>query len=386
MDRAPRHSFRWVVLGVGTAAQAVASAVVVAVVVLSSGLQAKFGLSLGQLGVVLAAVPAGGVLSTFVWGLLTDRLGERTVLVAGLSLAGVCLLAAGAAETTLVLVGSLAGAGFGGASVGAATGRAVMQWFEPRERGFALGLRQAAVPLGGFVAALSVAPLGIEGAMYWLAAVHFAAAVLVGSVVRDRPGAVRSSGIAGPSRVLRDPGILRLCLASALLSTAQVCLLGFSVVLLREVGGLQVQAAGLCVASMQLAGVVICIASGRASDRRGERIRPLVQMASLLSFLCVATGAAILIGSAGLVVALLLVTGAVSLGWNALSFTLAAEAGGEAHSGSAIGMQQTALGLWAAAVPSDHGLASIRGTFRGLAFSRVDRDARPPPLRATPRR
>jgi MFS family permease len=38
------------------------------------------------------------------------------------------------------------------------------------------------------------------------------------------------------------------------------------------------------------------------------------------------------------------------MGWNALSFTAAAELAGHSRSGSALGLQQTALGIWAAIV------------------------------------
>ena len=50
-------------------------------------------------------------------------------------------------SSLLVLAGAL------GASVNAASGRAVMGWFHARERGLALGIRQTAIPIGGAAAA-----------------------------------------------------------------------------------------------------------------------------------------------------------------------------------------------------------------------------------------
>ena len=43
-----------------------------------------------------------------------------------------------------------------GASVNAASGRAVMQWFPAGQRGLALGVRQTAIPLGGALVALAL--------------------------------------------------------------------------------------------------------------------------------------------------------------------------------------------------------------------------------------
>ena len=66
---------------------------------------------------------------------------------------------AAAAFTTeyVPLVLLLVFAGGAGASVNAASGRAVMSWFEPSQRGLALGIRQTALPLGGAAAAPGVA-------------------------------------------------------------------------------------------------------------------------------------------------------------------------------------------------------------------------------------
>ena len=48
-------------------------------------------------------------------------------------------------------------AGFLGASVQSASGRAVMAWFPGSQRGLALGIRQTAIPISGFAASLAPA-------------------------------------------------------------------------------------------------------------------------------------------------------------------------------------------------------------------------------------
>ena len=87
----------------------------------------------------------------------------------------------------------LVAAGALGASVNAASGRAVMHWFAPSERGLALGIRQANVPLGGLVAALALPPLADSAGLGWafaaLAGTCLAAA-LAGAVLLREPTAV----------------------------------------------------------------------------------------------------------------------------------------------------------------------------------------------------
>ncbi|MEU3510448.1 MFS transporter [Streptomyces longwoodensis] len=46
-------------------------------------LQSDYHYSTGQLGLVLAALTCGAAVTEIVWGLLTDRFGERAVLVTG---------------------------------------------------------------------------------------------------------------------------------------------------------------------------------------------------------------------------------------------------------------------------------------------------------------
>jgi hypothetical protein len=52
-----------------------------------------------------------------------------------------------------------------------------------------------------------------------------------------------------------------------------------------------------------------------------------------------------------LVVTVIVVAGAVSMAWNGLSLTVAAELAGRARSGAAIGFQQTTLGVIGVLVP-----------------------------------
>ena len=94
---------------------------------------------------------------------------------------------------------------------------------------------------------------------------------------------------------------------------------------------------------MNMLGIAARIGSGRWSDRVRSRIDPLRTLGLLIT---VGTAAVALLVDAPLavLVPLLVVAGVLSLSWNALAFTAAAETAGIARSGAALGFQQTVLG------------------------------------------
>lgn len=118
---------RWVVLGVGTAAQASVSAAMFSVAVLAPQLRAHFDLTIAQTGIALAALTIGMTPTLLPWGLLADRVGERIVLPLGLAASACALAGIGVARSYEELVLLLFAAGALSASVNAASGRAVMQ-------------------------------------------------------------------------------------------------------------------------------------------------------------------------------------------------------------------------------------------------------------------
>ena len=112
---------------------------------------------------LLAAAWVGSTLTLLPWGLAADRFGERIALTLGLSVCAAFLAAAAFVTTFWALFLLLALAGAAGSSVNSASGRAVMQWFAPSERGLALGIRQSAIPAGGVIGALVVPALAAAG-------------------------------------------------------------------------------------------------------------------------------------------------------------------------------------------------------------------------------
>jgi MFS family permease len=345
--------YRWTILALGTAAQASYSALFFGLPVLAPALQAEHDLTLTEVGLVLAAVNAGSVLTLLPWGLLADRIGERRVLATGLSLASAAVAGAAFAPSLGWLAVLLALAGGAGASVNAASGRAVMGWFAPAERGLALGIRQTAVPLGGAAAALVLPPAaaagGVQAGLLVLASGCLLAAAAGAAGLREAPPAPEEE-LGDLTRPLRDVRVWRIAAGSALLVATQMALLSFTVLFLHGTRGLSTAAAAGVLALMQVLGAGLRIAAGRWSDVVGRRVGPLLRLSFALA-LALASTAALTDAPLAVLLPALVVAGALSLSWNGLSFTATAELAGRARSGAALGFQQTALSLASAATP-----------------------------------
>jgi sugar phosphate permease len=342
--------YRWTILSAGVLAQAAYSAILLGLPAIAPAIQDRYALSLPQVGVVLAAINFGSLATMLLWGIVADRIGERAVIAIGQTGTAGALVWAAYATSYGELVGALSLVGALGAGVNAASGRAVMAWFGEGERGFALGIRQMATPLGGAVAAVALPALNqqisLRAAFDGLAAACFVAAVVGAILLRVEP-AEDHSVLARP---LRDPRVWRICTASTFYVATQISLLGFFVLFLHDRRGVSTGVAAGALAVTQVLGGIARIAVGRLSDRLRMRIVPLRWVALGLA-LTVGVTAALVDAPVGILVAALVVAGTFGLSWNGLSFTAAAEAAGRARSGAAIGLQQTFLSAGAIIAP-----------------------------------
>jgi sugar phosphate permease len=349
-----KRGYRWAVLAAGTAAAGAGSALFIGPAVLAPEIRSEFDVSVSQVGVLLGSLWVGTTTTLLAWGLLADRLGERAVLGTGLGAAGLLAVVAGTVGGFWAFLVLLFLAAAAGASVNAASGRAVMQWFGPDERGLALGIRQTAIPLGIGLSAIVLPAVDAAGGLRWsfafLGSLAVVAALVAVAVVREAP--VRDVELEGDAIewTLRDSRLWTLSIGSGLYLSAQIPLMSFSVLFLHDAHGVSTTRAGAVLAVFQAAAVVSRIAAGRLSDRIGSRIRPLrwIGVAS-------AAGLAVtsLVAENGLwaAIAAIVIAGAVSMSWNGLSLTAAAELAGRAKSGAAIGFQQTTLGVIGVLVP-----------------------------------
>jgi sugar phosphate permease len=346
-------------------AQAAYAATGLGLPAIAPAIRHDFGLTLTEVGVVLAAGNVGAVATLLLWGIVADLFGERAVIAFGQAGTAAALVWAGFASSFGELAAALAVAGALGAGVNAASGRAVMAWFDEHERGLALGIRQMAVPLGGAVGAVVLPVLNdhisLRAAFVGLAVGCVVAALVGGALLRVEP-AEDHSIVAHP---LRDPRVWRICIASSFYVITQLSLLGFFVLFLHDRRSVSTGAAAAAFAVTQVLGGIARIVVGRLSDRLQMRIVPLRWIALGI---VVSVGATVALNAPiWVVVPSLVVAGTFALSWNGLSFTAAAETAGRARSGAAIGLQQTFLSAGAIVAPIGFAAAVHHGSWR-LAF------------------
>jgi sugar phosphate permease len=347
---------RWLVLAVGTVAQTSQAAVLFGLAVLAPELRDRYDLSLTQVGVVLGVSSVGAVLTLLPWGLAADRFGERVTGSVGLLGAGAAMVGVAYATDFGTLVLLLAVAGAFGASTNTATGRAVTSWFTRDTRGFALGIRQTAVPIGGLVAALGLPPIadssGSRAALLVLAGFSLVAACLAaawlveGPVQEEEPGTVELL-----RHPVRDRRIWRLSLGSAALISTQVAVTGFVVIFLESQHDLSATEAGLVLAAINVVGAAGRLVSGVRSDRRGGSRVALIRAIAAATAIAVAAAAVLAGATVWLLVPALVAGGGLSMCWNGLAVTAAVETAGPRRSGAALGVQQTLLGVAVAVTP-----------------------------------
>jgi MFS family permease len=222
--------------------------------------------------------------------------------------------------------------------------------------------------MGGLIAALVLPPLeaagGVRAGLLALAAGCFVAAVAGLGGLREAPrGEDELTDIGSP---VRDPRMWKLSVGSALILAAQISILSFLILFLHQERGLTTAVAAGVFALIQALGAALRILSGRWSDRRHARIAPLRQLALALTA-TLAAAAALLSAPLAILIPVFVVAGALSLSWNGLSFTAAAELAGRARAGAALGFQQTALAITSAAAPPAFA-AVVEGGSWSLAY------------------
>ncbi|GAA3539925.1 MFS transporter [Aeromicrobium flavum] len=369
---ATREPSPWLMLAAGMVAQVTATAIVSTPLLLIPYLHLDQGLSLLASG-SLAAAPAVGTLLTLVaWGAIVDHVGERISLTAGLLLLvlGSALALAGArGDDTLLLASGFAVCGVAAGSSNSASGRLVVGWFPAHRRGLAMGIRQTGLPLGVGLAAL-VVPAWVDtrdvaSVVALCVGLAAAATAFVGLTVVDPPRGPAGHAEAFGNPYRGDTRLVRIHAASALLVIPQYVVWSFMLLWLIERHGWSAGAAGALYAAAQGLGAAGRIGVGWWSDRVGDRLGPMRQVAMGATAVMLALA---LLDETPVAIAVMVVATAVTVADNGLAFTAVAEIAGPRWSGRAFGLQNTGQYLTAAAVPPVVG-ALIQHAGYGWAFA-----------------
>lgn len=366
LSASSRH--RWKVLGVGFAANASFAAAFSGIPTTAVFMRADYHLETSHLGIILGAMALGIALSELPWGLLTDRLGDRRVLLSGLGMTGLMLAfmaifvspASGHVTSPLTLGVCLVLVGLIGGSVNGSSGRAIMVWFREGERGLAMSIRQVALPGGGALGAMVLpfvaASAGFQAVYGVLAALCLTTTGFVWLWLHEPPaepavspnGKVAAAGIGvGP---LRNRQVWRTVLGLGALCIPQVAVLTFAAVFLHDVGGLGVAAISVSIVTVQVGAAIGRVWSGRFTDKRKNRRLFMKGCAVATAAIYALLGGLVTLTSIfpqnatwllPLSTVVLVIGGIVASCWNGLAFTELATVAGMNHVGTALGLGNT---------------------------------------------
>jgi MFS family permease len=355
-------SHRWKVLGVGVAANASFSAASAGIPTTAVWLRTGYHLSNAELGMAIGAIGLGVALSELPWGLATDRWGDRPVLLTGLFATAFALLAMALfvvpSPTSLPalhwLLLAMCMTGLLGGSVNGSSGRAVMRWFQEGERGLAMSIRQTAVPLGGGLGALILpwlaSNVGFRSVYGALALMCAASAVLAWQWLHEPPEfqGQTSSSPARAEGLFADRLVWRVVLGIAALAIPQCAILTFATVFLHDAGHVAIVGLTSAMVAIQVGAMVLRIASGRHTDRHGNRraylrINTLIAVASFAMLALVAAGGEH--ASQALLISMIIFAGISVSAWHGVAYTELATLAGKDRAGTALGMANTGVYL-----------------------------------------
>ena len=331
----------------------------------------RYDLSAASLGLLINATAIGNAIALVPAGGLVDRIGPRRPLMIAGTASGLLVAVAGLAGSAVVLGIAFVVAGMLGALVAVAATVSVFHGFPAERRGFALGLRQMSVSLGGLIAAVMLPALaGLSGVPLALAAAGLATAAcafVFGHACARGPLVQSESRRALlPVDAMRQPGMWRLFASGVALVGALTAVLTFSVPAIRDGGGSRLTGS-ILFALVSLSAMAARVLWGRVADHGGgsRRIATLNDVAALTVVLALATALVWPCGTVVRIVALTLLSFG-ALGFNGVLYLAAGELAGAARAGQAVGWMSTALfgGGALAAVPlgllvDHHGYRSL---------------------------
>ena len=373
----PAPESRYEVLALFAGAMVAASLFVVATGTVTPFLATTFHLGQAQVGLVLSVQMVGSLLATAVAGALTDRFGDKAVVLWSGWFMGVALLCAAGVENFHWIVAWLMIYGIGFAAVTPAGSHAIVFFFKKEDRGLAMGIRQCGVPLAGVAGSILLPAVAMHFGYRWslvVAGVLTIVTCTIASMLYREPRELAGERVSLRAmlvemlQVARDAHLILITLTSMTLVSAQMVMLGFLTVTLVHQTSFGLAAAVGAFTVSQIAAIAGRLSWGWASDKifGGSRALPLA-VAGIVSA-AAAYGAAWLgvQTQAWEIYALSVILGFAAEGWFGVSVIAIAEIGGEEHSGSALGVGLTAIFFAAFAAPTVFG-AVVES--RGYAFA-----------------
>ncbi|MDH6128201.1 MFS transporter [Kitasatospora sp. GP82] len=348
--------YRWVILAIATFAQASACFFVQGIGAISGFLQRDLQLSTSQVGLLVSAAQLVPLVGLLVAGELLDRYSERWVVGIGTLAVALALLAGSLATgyLSLLLFLIVVGAGYSTAQPGGS--KSVATWFAASQRGFAMGIRQAGLPLGGALAAALLpyladhlgwrSSLATGGLVALLGAGVFMGFYRTPESQVPEPATAPVGKASGRSlraelgsrlAMIREPSMLNIVLSGTSLIAVQYGILVLTELYLHDKASMRIEQGALYLLVAQCAGIAGRISLAAWSDRckSGRYVPVLVCMSAvvlgLVGLMTVPLHSALAVGG------LFAWLGFFGFGWYGPWVTYVAESAASGKSGFALG-------------------------------------------------
>jgi len=311
----------------------------------------ELSLSYTLSGALMSSYFVGYSMGQIPWGYLADRIGSRRVMT--LSVLGTALSTVlfGFASGIWQVISARFLAGLLGAGIFVPGVKLIAGWFQPGDRGTALGILNiggsVGLVLASWTAPLLSISLGWRGSMEAFGLVGVLSAVVVWLGLKDRREAQPSEGGGDVSDVVRSRSFWILASIQFIRLGSYYTFIAWLPILLHEEYGLSLVAAGMAFSLFNLAGMVSNPIGGFFSDRLGEKL------VMLTSFLALGVTVILFVGVKAFLV---LYVSAFVLGWfinfvRSPSFTILTRLYGTRMAGKVSGIQNTFASMGALTLP-----------------------------------
>jgi MFS transporter, ACS family, hexuronate transporter len=331
-----------------TMAHALGSLHSISVLALGPVIRPDLDLSFTQFGLLMTAYSAGQVTGAIPSGVLVDRVGVGRALIAShfiLALGGAILFAATGFAMALF---ALLMMGWGYSIMNPATARGVLEWFPQARRATAMGVKQTGVPIGGVLAAgtLALAVLIDWRDIMLIISVLTAAGGLLclyliepHDMAKTDDSAEKPSVLSGVIQLAKDRNFLMLATSSGIFNVGQYNFFTYLTLFMREAANASQETASVVLGAAQAASAFGRIGWGYIADTMFQGRRKTLA-------LLICTAAAIFLAlmavvgpSWGVVIGMAL---AIGLGMTIAAYasvlqTVAVESVPRSRTGSAIG-------------------------------------------------
>lgn len=290
----------------------------------------EYGIDASLIGYQISLVSVGMLASLAMLGNLSRKLGGTRTNQIGHGMVGTGMLLMLVPSAMFLIAGSLVvGVGYGFLTPSASY--LLMRFTPDARRNFVFSVHQAAIPLGGILAAVGAPWIAVTVGWRWSVALSALLLYVVVALMQrgravwddDRDPAhpaVLPSPFTGIAAIWRIRGLRLASVAGGCLCWAQFCVGSFTVVACVEMLGMNLVAAGTVLLAVQLGSAAGRLLAGAIADAVGNTMRVIAGISGLMVVTCIASAWLAPAWPLPLVYALFTLHGMTSGGWAGILF------------------------------------------------------------------